>query len=111
MVSGRSHQPQPVLLPQLLQGEHAPGRCIIPPHWLQAGPRSNPIMRAGCTGGESVSASAAARRSPGWEPATVGMPGSEPWTAGSAGLVGAWAPPLPFPFVDPAVADVAGVAA
>src|SRR3954465_10063145 len=28
----------------------------MPPHWLQAGPRSRPIMRTGTTGGVSVSA-------------------------------------------------------
>ena len=32
---------------------------MIPPHWLQAGPTSIPLRRAGTTGGVSVSAAVA----------------------------------------------------
>ncbi len=47
-------------------------RCIMPPHWLHAGPRSRPCSLAGTTGGVSVKA-----------------------------LVGALAPPLPPDAIDP----------
>ena len=111
-------------------------RCIMPPHWLHAGPWSRPARRAGTTGGVSVNASAAARVVAGWLPATVGTPGvpaaasgvpdaasedaaaplyaalAPSADAGAAVAVAARAPPLPLPPLDgPAVSEAAEVAA
>src|SRR6266542_5639650 len=107
----------------------------MPPHWLQAGPRSRPARRAGTTGGVSVRASAAARVVAGWLPATPRTPGvpavaaglsaagasdadvvaeeeAEPAAAGPELVAPPVAPLVPCPpFDGPAVSDPIDIAA
>src|SRR5919197_772897 len=74
--------------------QQEPVRCIMPPHWLHAGPRSRPRRAAGTTGGVSVSAAVA-----GWAAPPLAA------TAEAAGSV-----PAPSP-LDAVSAGAAGVAA
>src|SRR3954447_10085800 len=68
----------------------------MPPHALQAGPRSSPTSFAGITGGESVSASAAATVLAGCDAFGFAWPFPPPPFV-SAGAAGPPRPPRPRP--------------
>src|ERR671917_1609216 len=66
----------------------------MPPHWVHAGPRSRPTMRAGWTGGVSVKAAVGGWTSPGWTGGAGGVPWA-PAVGWSACADVRWAVPLP----------------
>ena len=73
-------------------------RCIMPPHWPQAGPRSRPTILAGTTGGVSVSEAAgltAGERVVGLVDLDPSRPGGGPGLVTARGVVKRVVPDAP----------------